>query len=83
MTPCLFSVSYAGFWGQASLSLTDFIAHAGKLGYPSVMLAGKRPHLSLLDATPELIKQVQEALAAANVRCEVMGAYTNLAMRFA
>ncbi|MBL9142785.1 MAG: sugar phosphate isomerase/epimerase [Verrucomicrobiaceae bacterium] len=79
MTPCLFSISYAGFWGQDTLGLTDFIAHAGKLGYPAVMIAGKRPHLSPLDATQEFVRPVQDALAAANVRCDVIGAYTNLA----
>ena len=52
MKPCFFSISYAGTWGQASLPLKDFIARAGILGYQSVMLAGKRPHLSPLDATP-------------------------------
>lgn len=78
MTPSLFSISYAGFWGQAVLSLTDFIRHAGKLGYPSVMIAGKRPHLSPLDASLEFVKPIQDALAAANVRCDVIGAYTNL-----
>lgn len=77
MLPCLFSISYAGFWGQSVLSLTDFIAHAGKLGYPSVMIAGKRPHLSPLDAD-ELAPKVKAALTAANVTCEVLGAYTNL-----
>jgi len=79
MKPCLFSVSYAGFWGQSILSLTEFIRHAGKLGFPAVMIAGKRPHLSPLDATPELLAPVQEALAGAGVRCEVLAAYTNLA----
>lgn len=79
MTPSLFSVSYAGFWGQSALSLPDFITHAGKLGFTSVMIAGKRPHLSPLDATPVHVKKIQEALAAARVRCDVMGGYTNLA----
>ena len=79
MTPCLFSISYAGFWGQAVLPLTDFITHAGQLGYPSVMIAGKRPHLSPLDATREHVQPIQSALAAAKVRCDVLGAYTNLA----
>lgn len=79
MTPCLFSVSYAGFWGQHSLPLDDFIAHAGRLGYPAVMIAGKRPHLSPLDASEERIAEVKSALDAAGVRCEVIGAYTNLA----
>ena len=78
MTPCLFSISYAGFWGQSTLNLTDFIKHAGKLGYPSVMIAGKRPHLSPLDATPEFLKPVQDALAEAGVRCDVIAGYTNL-----
>ncbi len=79
MTPSLFSISYAGFWGQSTLSLTDFIAHAGRLGYPAVMIAGKRPHLSPLDATPEFLQPIKDALASAKVRCEVLGAYTNLA----
>lgn len=78
MTPCLFSVSYAGFWGQQALSLLDFIAHAGRLGYPSVMLAGKRPHLSPLDASDEMLSTVESALKHAGVRCDVLGAYTNL-----
>lgn len=77
MTPCLFSISYAGFWGQSVLSLTDFIAHAGTLGYPAVMIAGKRPHLSPLDAD-EFAPKVKAALSAANVNCAVLGAYTNL-----
>src|SRR4051812_4346583 len=78
LKPCLFSVSYAGFWGQASLPLTEFIARAGKLGYSSVMIAGKRPHLSLLDAAPELLAEVQAALRQAKVACDVIAGYTNL-----
>lgn len=78
MTPCLFSISYAGFWGQSVLKLTDFIPHAAKLGYESVMIAGKRPHLSPLDAA-EQIEPLKAALAAAKIRCDVLGAYTNLA----
>jgi hypothetical protein len=45
----LFSVSYAGYWGQQRLDLPSFIAKAAELGYSSVMLAGKRPHASPLD----------------------------------
>jgi sugar phosphate isomerase/epimerase len=78
MTPCLFSISYAGFWGQDALGLEQFIHHAGELGYPAVMIAGKRPHLSPLDATPELLQSIGETLAAAKVRCEVIAGYTNL-----
>jgi sugar phosphate isomerase/epimerase len=79
MTPSLFSISYAGFWGQATLSLADFIRHAGRLGFPSVTIAGKRPHLSPLDATPDFVKPIRDALAEAGVRCDVLAAYTNLA----
>lgn len=79
MTPALFSVSYAGFWGQSTLSLIDFLRHAGTLGYPAVMIAGKRPHLSPLDATADVLRPIQDALTAANVRCAVIAAYTNLA----
>ena len=42
----LFSVSYAGLWGQHKLDLEAFIAKAAQLGFDSVMLMGKRPHLS-------------------------------------
>jgi sugar phosphate isomerase/epimerase len=79
MTPALFSISYAGFWGQSALSLTDFVAHAGALGYPAVMIAGKRPHLSPLDATADRLAPLQDALAAAHVRSAALAAYTNLA----
>lgn len=77
MTPCLFSISYAGFWGQTVMPLTGFIAHAARLGYPAVMIAGKRPHLSPLDAQEQL-PQVKAALETSQVRCAVIGAYTNL-----
>jgi len=79
MKLCLFSVSYAGFWGQSTLSLTEFIARAGRLGYSSVMLAGKRPHVSPLDATPEFLQSIKFALNKAGVSCDVIAGYTNFA----
>ena len=78
MTSALFSVSFAGLWGQAQLSLTDFIARAGSLGYSSVMVMAKRPHLSPLDASGEAVTAIREALRAASVKCAVVAAYTNL-----
>lgn len=78
MSPCLFSISYAGFWGQSVLKLGEFIPHAAQLGFESVMIAGKRPHLSPLDAA-EQIQPLKAALQAAKIRCDVIGAYTNLA----
>ena len=79
MKPSLFSVSYAGFWGQTALDLPDFIARAGKLGYSSVMLAGKRPHLSPLDATPAFVQSLKQALSKARVCCDALAGYINLA----
>ncbi len=47
--PILFSVSYSGSWGQAYLTVEQFLEKAAELGYEGVMLGGKRPHLSPLD----------------------------------
>ena len=52
MKLCLFSISYAGLWGQDVLPLPGVIAKAAELGYDGVMLAGKRPHLSVLGHVP-------------------------------
>ena len=79
MKACLFSVSFAGLWGQATLSLPEAIARAGRLGYAAVMLAGKRPHLSPLDASPEFLELLRAALSSAGVTCGALAGYTNLA----
>jgi len=74
----LFSVSYAGYWGQQALDTNAFIAKAAQLGYESVMLAGKRPHLSPLDMTAERIASVKQTLLENNISCSVIGGYTDL-----
>ncbi|HBL43969.1 MAG TPA: sugar phosphate isomerase/epimerase, partial [Planctomycetaceae bacterium] len=79
MKLCLFSVSYAGFWGQHALSLNEFIAQSAKLGYDSVMLMGKRPHLAPLDSSPELIESIKGALEHHRVNCAIIGGYTDFA----
>lgn len=78
MKASLFSVSYAGLWGQASLDLPEFIAHAGRLGFGSVMLMGKRPHLSPLDATESRLQEIRQALDSAGLRCDTIAGYTDL-----
>ena len=75
----LFSVSYAGLWGQHSLDLPAFIAKTASLGYDAVMLMGKRPHLSPLDATAEHLASIKSALNQHNVECAVVAGYTDLA----
>lgn len=75
----LFSISHAGFWGQDRLSLDDFLRHAAKLGYQAVMIAGKRPHLSPLDTTPERIAEVASILRSTGIECAVIAGYTDFA----
>lgn len=75
----LFSVSYAGLWGQASLDLTAFIAKAAELGYDAVMLMGKRPHLSPLDTTSEQIEALRASLQKHRIACAAVAGYTDLA----
>ena len=74
----LFSVSYAGYWGQQKLDLSAFIAKAAQLGYDTVMLAGKRPHLSPLDTDSDCIASVRAALIENNIACDVIAGYTDL-----
>lgn len=75
----LFSISYAGLWGQASLDLIPFIRHAAQLGYDAVMIAGKRPHLSPLDAEERTLETLADTLRQANIRCAAIAAYTDFA----
>ena len=74
----LFSVSYAGYWGQQALDLQEFISTAADQGYDCVMIAGKRPHLSPLDADAEYTASVKSALAQHNIECGVIAGYTDL-----
>jgi sugar phosphate isomerase/epimerase len=73
----LFSVSYAGLWGQHRLDLPAFVAKAAELGYASVMLMGKRPHLSPTDADDAAIETLRNCLAEHGVRCAALAGYTD------
>ncbi len=75
----LFSVSYAGLWGQARLSVEEVIAKAAQLGYNTVMLMGKRPHLSPLDATEDQRASVEAALREHGVECSALAGYVDFA----
>ena len=78
MELALHSVSYAGLWpGQAALSLEEFIPHAAQLGYQSVMLVGKRPHLSLLDYDADGRKRLRDLAAAHRIRIACIAGYTD------
>jgi sugar phosphate isomerase/epimerase len=73
----LFSVSYAGLWGQARLDLPAFIAKAAELGYSAVMMAGKRPHLSPLDADESTLESLRDCLSKHRISCRAIAAYTD------
>jgi sugar phosphate isomerase/epimerase len=77
MIPSLFSVGYAGLWGQHALGAAEFIRHAGQLGFPAVMLMGKRPHLSPLDADEATLAAISQALQQTGISCGVVAAYTD------
>jgi sugar phosphate isomerase/epimerase len=79
----LFSVSYAGLWGQQRLDLPAFIAKAAELGYASVMLMGKRPHLSPLDADERTLESIRQCLAEHQVRCRAIAGYTDFSSQAA
>lgn len=80
MVPTLFSVSYAGLWGQHRLDLVSFLRKAGSLGYRAVELMGKRPHLSVLDITDLEIQELRRAAAEAGVEIATIAGYTNFTL---
>ncbi len=77
MTPILFSVSYSGSWGQAALSVEQFVDKAAGLGFEGVMLGGKRPHLSPLDWDDAARARLRKQLKAAGLRHNVVAGYNN------
>lgn len=77
MKPVLFSVSYGGLWGQETLELEDFIAHAAELGYAGVELMGKRPHLSPLDCPDERLARLAGLCEESGIEVACVAAYTD------
>ncbi|MGD0090391.1 MAG: sugar phosphate isomerase/epimerase family protein [Planctomycetota bacterium] len=77
MRNCLFSVSYAGLWGQERLSLSDFVVKARALGYEGIEIMCKRPHLYPYDAGEKDLAALKELIAANHLAVACMAAYTN------
>lgn len=75
--PVLFSVSYAGLWGQAGMTLEEFIPHARSLGYPAVEFMGKRPHLSPLDWPGARAEELKVLCDREGVEVACVAAYTD------
>ncbi len=78
MTPVLFSVSYAGYWGQHRLGLISFLEKAAALGYPAVEIAAKRPHLSVLDyPDPPSVGEVKAVADRLGIQIATLAGYTD------
>lgn len=77
MTPTLFSVSYAGLWGQHSLDIETFIRKAAMLGYSAVELMAKRPHLSVLDTDDTAIERIKRCAQENNIEIATIAGYTD------
>lgn len=77
MQLALHSISYAGLWGQATLSMEDIIRRAAQFGYQAVMLTGKRPHGSLLDLHPDARRRLKQVLDEEGIRLACIAGYTN------
>ena len=77
MKTSLFTVSFAGLWGQHRLGLEESIDKTAALGYQGVELMGKRPHLSPLDYSVDDCGRLRERLASAGLELSAIAAYTN------
>lgn len=77
MKPVLFSVSYAGLWGQACLDPHAFLEKAAQLGYPAVELMAKRPHLSPLDTQQEDAATLRAKADALGIEIVTLAGYTD------
>lgn len=77
MTPTLFSVSYAGLWGQAALDLESFLRKTAQLGYPAVELMGKRPHLSILETDEEKLESIARTAKNCDLDISTIAGYTD------
>ena len=73
----LHSVSYSGSWGQARLSMDEFIDKAAGLGYQGVLLMAKRPHLSPLDYDPAARALLRSRIESRGLQCVALAGYTN------
>jgi len=73
----LFSVSYAGTWGNAQLGVEEFVDHAAERGYEAALLMGKRPHASPLDFSRDRRRSLCSRAASAGIELTGIAAYTD------
>lgn len=73
----LFTVSFAGFWGQARSSLEESIRRVADLGFDGVEIVGKRPHLSPLDVSVEDCARLGDLARTCGIEVSAIAAYTD------
>lgn len=77
MKTSLFTVSFAGFWGQHRLTLEEAIDKTAELGFQGIEIMGKRPHLSPLDYSIEDCKRLRDHLDQRGLRLAALAGYTD------
>jgi len=77
MKTALFTVSFAGLWGQHRLSLEEAIEKTASLGFQGVEIMGKRPHLSPLDYSLADCDRLRARLEKRKLTLAAVAAYTN------
>jgi sugar phosphate isomerase/epimerase len=80
MRTALFTVSFAGFWGQDRLTLDESIDLAADLGYDGVEIMGKRPHLSPLDYSLDDCRRLRDRLETRGLGVAAVAAYTDFGL---
>jgi sugar phosphate isomerase/epimerase len=73
----LHSVSYSGSWGQAFLTVDQFVDKAAELGYRGILLMAKRPHLSVLDYGPDERARLRDRILSRGLTSVAVAGYTN------
>ena len=75
---CLHSVSYMGIWrGQATLTVDEFLLKARELGFDGVMLAAKRPHVSLIDYDEAARQKLRSRIKELGLELVCLAGYTD------
>jgi sugar phosphate isomerase/epimerase len=73
----LHSISYSGSWGQVSLTVPEFVRKAAELGFDGVLLAAKRPHVSILDYGAKERAALRSEIEKAGLGTVILAGYNN------
>jgi len=69
-----------GIWrGQATLTVDEFLLKAKELGFDGVMLAAKRPHVSLIDYDDAARQKLRARIKELGLELVCLAAYTDFA----